>query len=197
MQTNQITPRMAFTNLLAENRPQAMAWVTGNSKAPQLSGLVKFYHTPYGGVLVEAEFFGLPNVDREGSSDFYAMHIHQFGDCSDNFANTGEHYNPTSMPHPDHAGDMPPVLANQGYAWLSFYDKRFTIDDILNRSVIIHSRADDFTTQPSGNSGDKIGCGVIRPTSPDWENAGPAGAGRAFSPAPPLFQNVYVFFRGC
>ena len=46
MQTNQITPRMAFTNLLAENRPQAMAWVTGNSKAPQLSGLVKFYHTP-------------------------------------------------------------------------------------------------------------------------------------------------------
>ena len=58
MQTNQITPRMAFTNLLAENRPQAMAWVTGNSKAPQLSGLVKFYHTPYGGVLVEAEFFG-------------------------------------------------------------------------------------------------------------------------------------------
>ena len=155
MQTNQITPRMAFTNLLAENRPQAMAWVTG----------------PYGGVLVEAEFFGLPNVDREGSSDFYAMHIHQFGDCSDNFANTGEHYNPTSMPHPDHAGDMPPVLANQGYAWLSFYDKRFTIDDILNRSVIIHSRADDFTTQPSGNSGDKIGCGVIRPTSPDWENA--------------------------
>lgn len=171
MQTNQITPRMAFTNLLAENRPQAMAWVTGNSKAPQLSGLVKFYHTPYGGVLVEAEFFGLPNVDHEGSSDFYAMHIHQFGDCSDNFANTGEHYNPTSMPHPDHAGDMPPVLANQGYAWLSFYDKRFTIDDILNRSVIIHSRADDFTTQPSGNSGDKIGCGVIRPTSPDWENA--------------------------
>ena len=146
MQSNQITPRMAFTNLLAENRPQAMAWVTGNSKAPQLSGLVKFYHTPYGGVLVEAEFFGLPNVDREGSSDFYAMHIHQFGDCSDNFANTGEHYNPTSMPHPDHAGDMPPVLANQGYAWLSFYDKRFTIDDILNRSVIIHSRADDFTT---------------------------------------------------
>ena len=41
----------------------------------------------------------------------------------------------------------------------------------MNRSVIIHSRADDFTTQPSGNSGDKIGCGVIRPTSPDWENA--------------------------
>ena len=162
---------MAFTNLLAENRPQAMAWVTGNSKAPQLSGSVKFYHTPTAVCWWRRSSSDCPMWTVRGSSDFYAMHIHQFGDCSDNFANTGEHYNPTSMPHPDHAGDMPPVLANQGYAWLSFYDKRFTIDDILNRSVIIHSRADDFTTQPSGNSGDKIGCGVIRPTSPDWENA--------------------------
>ena len=165
------TPRLTFVQLLQDNRPQAVAWVRGGSANPQISGLVKFYDTPYGGILVEAEVFGLPNIAVQGSTNFYAMHIHQNGDCSDNFANTGEHYNPTSMPHPDHAGDMPPVLANQGYAWLSFYDKRFTIDDILNRSVIIHSRADDFTTQPSGNSGDKIGCGVIRPTSPDWENA--------------------------
>lgn len=149
---------MAFTQLLTQNQPQAMAWVTGNSKAPQLSGLVKFYETPYGGVLVEAEFFGLPNIDRNGSSDFYAMHIHQFGDCSNGFANTGEHYNPKSMP---------PLLANQGYAWLCFYDKRFTLPDILNRSVVIHSGADDFTSQPSGNSGEKIGCGVIRPVTGD------------------------------
>ncbi len=162
MQTNQITPRMTFSNLINRNTPQAMAWVTGNSMAPQLSGLVKFFDTPYGGVLVEAEVFGLPDVDHQGSSDFYAMHIHQFGDCSNNFADTGEHYNPTSEPHPDHAGDLLPLLSNQGYAWLSFYDKRFTVQDILNRSVIIHSNADDFTTQPSGNSGSKIGCGVIR-----------------------------------
>ena len=162
MQTNQITPRMTFSHLINRNSPQAMAWVTGNSMAPQLSGLVKFFDTPYGGVLVEAEVFGLPDVDHPGSSDFYAMHIHQFGDCSDNFANTGEHYNPTSTPHPEHAGDLLPLLSNQGYAWLSFYDKRFTVQDILNRSVIIHSNADDFSTQPSGNSGSKIGCGVIR-----------------------------------
>lgn len=162
MQTNQITPRMTFSNLINHNMPQAMAWVTGNSMAPQLSGLVKFFNTPYSGVLVEAEVFGLPNVDQPGSSDFYAMHIHQFGDCSNNFADTGEHYNPTNAPHPEHAGDLLPLLSNQGYAWLSFYDKRFTVQDILNRSVIIHHNADDFTTQPSGNSGSKIGCGVIR-----------------------------------
>lgn len=162
MQTNQITPRMTFSNLINRNMPQGMAWVTGNSMAPQLSGLVKFFDTPYGGVLVEAEVFGLPNGDHPDSSAFYAMHIHQFGDCSHNFADTGEHYNPASEPHPYHAGDLLPLLSNQGYAWLSFYDKRFTVQDILNRSVIIHMNADDFSTQPSGNSGSKIGCGVIR-----------------------------------
>ncbi|WMC94480.1 superoxide dismutase family protein [Kineothrix sp. MB12-C1] len=158
----QFTPRVTFTDILHQNKPKAVAWVTGNSSNPQLSGLVKFYSTPYDGVLIEAEIFGLPNVSTENSSNFYAMHIHQFGDCSNNFANTGEHYNPTNEPHPDHEGDLLPLLGNQGYAWYSFYDKRFTIDSIIGRSVVIHARRDDFTTQPAGDSGEKIGCGVIR-----------------------------------
>lgn len=158
----QFTPRITFVHLLETNRPKAVAWVTGNRSNPQLSGLVKFYDTPYDGVLVEAEIFGLPGIMEQGSSDFYAMHIHEFGDCSDSFANTGEHYNPEGQPHPSHAGDMIPLLGNQGYAWTAFYDRRFTVDEIIGKSVIIHSRPDDFTTQPSGNSGEKIGCGVIR-----------------------------------
>ena len=64
--------------------------------------------------------------------------------------------------HPSHAGDLVPLLGNQGYAYLVFYDKRFTIDDIIGRSVIIHRNPDDFATQPSGNSCEKIACGVIR-----------------------------------
>lgn len=158
----QPTPRLAFVQQLSENRPNAMAWVRGNSENPRLSGLVKFYDTPFGGILVEAEVFGLPNITTPGSSNFYAMHIHQFGDCSENFIHTGDHYNPTNMLHPQHAGDMPPLLGNQGYAWTAFYDKRYRISDIINRSVIIHAHPDDFMTQPSGNSGEKIGCGVIR-----------------------------------
>lgn len=158
----QFTPRLTFVNILEKNRPRAVAWVKGNSTHSQLSGLVKFYDTPYGGVLVEAEIFGLPNVTEQGSSDFYAMHIHENGDCSGSFEKSGSHYNPTDHPHPEHEGDMIPLLGNQGYAWVSFYDKRFDIDDIIGRSVIIHSRRDDFTTQPAGDSGDKIGCGVIR-----------------------------------
>ncbi len=161
------TPRMMFTDILEDNEPKAMAWVTGSPMAPYLSGLVKFYDTPYGGVLIEAEIFGLPNVATPNSTDFYAMHIHQFGDCSGNgFPNTGDHFNPTNALHPDHAGDLPPLLANQGYAWMSFYDKRFTIPQIIGRSLVIHQMPDDFMTQPSGHSGEKFGCGVIR-----WVNS--------------------------
>ena len=89
-----VTPALVFSQLLKNNQPQAAAWVTGNTSAPQLSGLVKFYDTPYGGILIESELFGLPNIQTSGSSDFYAMHIHENGDCSQSFTKTGEHYNP-------------------------------------------------------------------------------------------------------
>ena len=159
----QDTPRLTFLYLAQNNAPQAMAWVKGGPDAPRLSGLVKFFETPYDGVLVEAEIFGLPNITTPGSSDFYAMHIHEKGDCSHGFFDTGGHYNPGDMPHPAHAGDLLPLLGNQGYAWYAFYDKRFTVREIIGKSVVIHSMSDDFTSQPAGNSGRKIGCGVIRP----------------------------------
>jgi len=155
------TPRISFLGLLTYERPAASAWVTSNAANPKISGLVKFYQTSYDGVLVEAEIFGLPNQTTPGSSDFYALHIHEFGNCNGNFENAGGHYNPRNVPHPEHAGDMPPLLANQGYAWMAFYDKRFTIEEIIGKSVIIHSSTDDFRTQPAGNSGNRIACGEI------------------------------------
>ena len=161
MENNPNTPADIFADLLRFKTPAAVAWVKGGALAPALSGLVRFYDTPYQGVLVEAEIFGLPNKSTPGSTDFYAMHIHQNGDCSDNFTRTGEHYNPTGQPHPNHAGDLPPLMGNEGYAWMSFYDKRFSVADIMGRSLVIHSLPDDFTTQPSGNSGAKIACGAI------------------------------------
>lgn len=153
------TPADLFLSLLNQQRPQAQAWVRGFEKEPQLSGIVNFYQTIYGGVLVEAQVFGLPDIHQPDSSNFYAMHIHEFGDCSNQFRNTGNHYNPDNSLHPNHRGDMPPLLSNQGYAYSIFYDKRYTVEDIIGRSVIIHSRPDDFTTQPSGNSGDKSDVG--------------------------------------
>ncbi len=97
MYTDQITPRINFTQLLLYERPKAAAWITGNAAHPTLSGLVKFYQTNYGGVLVEAEIFGLPNIDTQGSSNFYAFHIHEFGDCSGDFQKAGGHYNPQAL----------------------------------------------------------------------------------------------------
>lgn len=159
---NQVTPRLAFLPLLEQNNIRALAWVTGNDSFPRLSGLVKFYETPYNGVLIEAEVFGLPDMTSEYTSNFYGFHIHETGDCTKPFDKTGNHYNPANLPHPDHAGDLVPLLGNEGYAWCAFFDRRFTIPEIIGKSVIIHNHPDDFTTQPSGNSGEKIGCGVIR-----------------------------------
>lgn len=150
-----------FENILRSCKPGAIACIRGNAQYPQLCGALKFFSTPYVGVLVTAEIYGLPNMDTPDSSDFYAMHIHEAGDCTPPFSKTGAHYNPTEKPHPYHAGDMLPLMGNQGFAWLAFYDERFTIPDIIGRSVIIHKMADDFTTQPSGNAGEKIACGVI------------------------------------
>ena len=165
MYTDQLTPKITFSQLLQYERPQAAAWIHGGSAYPRLSGLAKFYQTNYGGVLVEVEVFGLPNISEGGSSNLYALHIHEFGDCSDDFSKTGSHYAHPGQLHPDHAGDMPPLLGNQGYAWSAFYDKRFRIDDIIGKSVVIHLSRDDFTSQPAGDSGVKIGCGEIKRTT--------------------------------
>lgn len=159
MTTN--TPGMKFVDLLMYNKPQAISFIKGNKQNPQLHGVVKFYQTHTGGVLIEAEVFGLPNISKENSSDFHALHIHENGDCSMNFEKAGSHYNPTNKPHPYHLGDLLPLMGNQGYAWLSFYDNRFKISDIIGKSIIIHQMRDDFTTKPSGASGKMIGCGVI------------------------------------
>lgn len=164
MPSYQLTPRVFFIDALANDRPKAMAWVADNKNNPMTSGLVKFYVPSNGGVLVEAEFFGLPDSMRDNDSNFYAMHIHDSPDCGSNFSKVGSHYNPGGLPHPFHAGDLPPLLSNQGYAWTAFYDRRLTIDNIIGKSVILHSNADDFISQPSGNPGSVIACGDIRRT---------------------------------
>lgn len=151
-----------FTNILQRNTPDAIAWITGASTSLKLGGMVRFYGIPLGGIIVNAEIYGLPDTES-APSNFYAMHIHEVGNCTPPFDQTGSHYNPAKSPHPMHAGDMPPLLSYAGFAWSIFYDGRLRIDDILNRSIIIHSNRDDFTTQPSGDAGQKIGCGVIEP----------------------------------
>lgn len=138
-----------------QGKPGARAVLRGNEDAPELRGVAEFY--PEGnGTWVAVRVWGLP---RDG---FFALHIHEGGRCSGKeFADTGGHWNPTGMEHPNHAGDLPPLLASQGQARMLFWTGRFRMKEIIGKTLVIHSGSDDFHTQPSGNSGEKIGCGVI------------------------------------
>ncbi len=156
-----MNPRAYFIPSMTQTPPKAFARILGNDKNPNLNGTVYFYDTFYNGVLIEAELFNLPNVSPTQISNFYGFHIHENGDCTPPFDKVGAHYNPTNQPHPDHLGDMIPLLGYDGYAWMAFFDRRFLLKDIIGKSVVVHALPDDFTTQPSGNSGEKIGCGVI------------------------------------
>ena len=146
-------------------RPDAAAELAGSRESSYIRGTVRFYQTKYG-VIVAAEVTGLPTTLHSCESPVFGFHIHEGGSCTGNsdnpFANALTHYNPHRCPHPYHAGDMPPLFGADGYAMLVFLSDRFTVKEVIGRTVIIHSSPDDFTTQPSGNSGKMIACGVIK-----------------------------------
>lgn len=145
--------------------PGARANVMGSTEYPEINGVVDFYETDQG-VIVMTQVFGLPYTPGNCNEKVFAMHIHAGGSCTGNaedpFANADGHYNPGNCPHPMHAGDLPPLFGNRSYAWQAVLSDRFTIDEIIGKTVIIHANRDDFTTQPSGDSGPKIACGIIK-----------------------------------
>ena len=138
--------------------PSAKAIIKGSKEHPEIYGEVLFYQRNRV-VLVTAKISGLP----KNSSGFHGFHIHDGGNCEgDGFPNTDGHYNPANKPHPKHAGDLPPLLSCNGEAFMEVNTNRFNVGKIIGRTVIIHENADDFHTQPSGNAGEKIACGVIK-----------------------------------
>ena len=143
-------------------RPQAVAYIAGSEQYKSIRGIAEFFSVR-GGVLVYTEVYGLPH--STACPSIFAYHIHEGGKCQGNqedaFADALAHYNPSGLPHPCHAGDLPPLLGNYGFAWSAVFTSRFDIEEIMGRTVIVHSHPDDFKTQPSGDSGSKIACGVI------------------------------------
>jgi Cu-Zn family superoxide dismutase len=133
----------------------------------QAKGTVRFTQEGKDGVKVVADLTGLTPNSSHG------FHIHEFGDCSaPDATSAGGHYNPGNHPHagPDaehrHAGDMGNVKANeQGNAHLEITLKGLTVGNhpnpILGRAVILHAKADDLKSQPTGDAGARIACGVI------------------------------------
>ncbi len=143
--------------ILSNLSPAAYANIKGNDDYPEINGVVQFFNLG-NGIVVYADVENLPKTE----TNIFAFHIHEGESCEDNLTLTGGHFNPTNQPHPNHAGDMPPLFSNNGSAWFAFYTERFNLDEVIGKTVIIHDSPDDFTSQPSGNSGEKIACGIIK-----------------------------------
>jgi len=129
-----------------------------------VSGRVTFTSV-LGGVKVVAEVTGL-------TPGKHGFHIHEFGDCrAADAASAGGHFNPagkahgTPSGHERHAGDLGNIEADPaGNARLEWVDPLITLGgphSIIGRSVILHANEDDLTTQPTGNAGARVACGVI------------------------------------
>ncbi|MGF1924347.1 MAG: superoxide dismutase family protein [Bacteroidia bacterium] len=131
-------------------------------------GTVKFFNDSNGKIKMDLE---LDFPERADST--VAVHFHEHGDCGNMGENTHGHWNPTNESHgkwdssAHHSGDIGNIqLDNSGKAKLSISTDRWntTSNDaksIIGRGIIVHGGTDDYTTQPTGNSGARIGCGVI------------------------------------
>ncbi len=140
------------------NKPQAVALIKGGNDTPCVMGKVEFYQKA-NCVLVVADINCLPHT----ATNFFGFHIHEGDNCDGmDFSGSKGHYNPDGTPHPKHAGDLPPLMLCDNMAHLSFITDRFKVKEIIGRTVIIHDMPDDFTSQPSGNAGQKIACGIIK-----------------------------------
>lgn len=119
-------------------------------------------------VLVTGNFSGLkPNAEQ-------GFHVHEKGDCSASDATSaGGHFNPDTKSHgmpgsgSNHAGDMPNIKSDaNGNAVYSAKLSGFAVNygpiGILGKSVLVHRDPDDYKSQPAGNSGPRIACGLIK-----------------------------------
>jgi Cu-Zn family superoxide dismutase len=127
---------------------------------------VVMFHEMDGHLMVHAQLSGLQPGAEQG------FHVHEVGSCaSTDGTSAGGHFNPGGLPHgpqsgPHHAGDLPGLKADAK----GNVDQKFMIDgpkiadgaaSLVGRSVIVHAKADDYATQPTGNSGARVACGVI------------------------------------
>ena len=159
-----ISEYLSYFTSLATQSPSAYAILRGSYAYPNIYGEVRFFQTIYG-TLVSAEVFGLPSGSSPCISPVLGFHIHSGTQCTgspvDPFSDALTHYNPSACAHPYHSGDLPPLFGNNGYAFSMFLTNRFSVSELIGRTVILHSAPDDFTSQPAGNSGSKIACGTI------------------------------------
>jgi Cu-Zn family superoxide dismutase len=138
------------------------------------NGTAELTATPTG-VLMKLEVSGLP------AGQWVAFHVHETGSCdptvghdpaAGHFTSAGGHFNPTGKEHGylaangPHAGDMPnQYVGADGILRAQVFNASVTLDKgergILGRALMIHAKADDYQTQPTGGAGARLACGVI------------------------------------
>jgi superoxide dismutase, Cu-Zn family len=150
----------------APEGPQAKATIESKSGSA-VTGTATFTELPTGGVRAQVHI-------EHAAPGTHGLHIHEKGDCSDPEAkNAGGHFNPGGMQHAGpkemkrHAGDLGNIeIKADGTGDLDITTDLLTVkpgpNSVVGRGVVFHEKADDLTTQPTGNAGGRLGCGVIQ-----------------------------------
>jgi superoxide dismutase, Cu-Zn family len=156
----------------------AEAALAGAPANPAASPNASAASTPNGSLQFAATSDGVQitgTVTGLAPNSEHGFHVHQTGDCSaPDFKSAGDHFNPMNVAHgaptadPHHLGDVPNIKADaQGTATINAVITGATLrdggmHDLVGKAAIVHAKPDDYTTQPSGDSGDRIACGVVR-----------------------------------
>jgi len=158
-----LMPDAPTIGLMNHGQPESAVAHIGPASGSEVSGEVRF--SEHGGdTLVEINLKHL-------SPGVHGFHVHEKGDCSaEDALSAGGHFNPAGQPHgapdgPHHLGDLGNVTAGEdGTVNMNIHVKGLDLSgdkSIVGRAVVVHSAPDDLATQPSGNSGKRVGCGVI------------------------------------
>lgn len=149
--------------------PEAVAQLQPTSGSTA-QGTVHLQQLSDGSVDVKVDLTGVP-------AGVHGFHIHDKGSCADNGMAAGGHFNPMNSAHgsphamPHHAGDFGNVAAaSNGEVHEHFTTQSVTLaagpSSAIGHAIILHANADDLTTQPTGNAGGRIACGVVEALGP-------------------------------
>lgn len=145
----------------------ATANLMSTADSTQSVGSAKFYQLQNNAIRLDIM------IDyKERADSNVAVHFHEHGDCGNKGDNTHGHWNPTNEKHGEwggasyHLGDIGNILLDgNGHGTKSVTTDKWSItggdNDIIGKGIIVHGGTDDYTSQPTGNSGPRIGCGVI------------------------------------
>ena len=160
--------KMMSSNVASANNTVAVAYMFSTEVNGPKMGSAIFYRAGKNDIRMDMRI-DAPSMAGKN----VAVHFHEHGDCSGKGDNTHGHWNPTGENHgkwgtaPFHSGDIGNIMLDaNGHGSVSITTDRWSVDsaavnNIIGKGIIIHGGTDDYTTQPTGNSGPRIGCGKI------------------------------------